>query len=136
MQQVVIQLIQYAQKFVDILNYKFYEVLLVMEATLDTLKAQGPTIDVYDKLSKKINLSYQKVLEKIGSMNFDTLLASKARPSHARRGEMVTGWKPSLEFKLRDDSSDEDYNELMVEGVEGSEKDEVERKESDDDREI
>lgn len=69
-------------------------------------------------------------------MKFDTLLASEARPSHARSGEMVTGWKPSLEFKLRDDSSDEDYNELMVEGVEGSEKDEVERKESDDDREI
>lgn len=59
MQQVVIKLIRYAQKFVDILNYKFYEVLLVMEATLDTLKAQGPTIDVYDKLSKKINLSFQ-----------------------------------------------------------------------------
>lgn len=50
MQQVLMKVIQYAQHFTDILNYKLHEVLLVMEETLDTLISQGLTDDAYEKL--------------------------------------------------------------------------------------
>ena len=39
MQQDLIKVIRSSQHFVDISNYKFDEVILVMDETLDTLKA-------------------------------------------------------------------------------------------------
>lgn len=83
-----------------------------MDETLDTLKAQAPIVDSYHKLSKQINLSFQRVFEKIDDLKLDVLLASEAGPSNAKGGERMFHWKPSTIFQLRDESTNED--ELMV----------------------
>lgn len=57
MQQVLIKVIRSALHLVDTLNHKFDEMLIIMDETLDTLKAQAPTTDAYDKLIKQLNLS-------------------------------------------------------------------------------
>lgn len=81
MQQVLINVIRSTQHFVDIPINKFNEVLLVIEETLDTLKAQAHTVDTYDKLSKQINLSFQRMFEKICDLKYDMLIVSKAGPA-------------------------------------------------------
>ncbi|CAI9299874.1 unnamed protein product [Lactuca saligna] len=93
MREVLIKVMQSSQHFVDILNYKFDEVLLIMDETLDTLTAQAPTVDAYDKIYKQINLSFQRVFEKIDELKLNALLASKA----CKRGRKDV----SKETKLR-----------------------------------
>lgn len=85
---------------------------MVREETLDTLKAQPPTVDAYDSLSKKIDMSFQWVFEKLDYRKPDLFLWSEARPSHARGGEL---WKPISEFKVWDETSDEDDIEFVIE---------------------
>ena len=60
-----------------------------MEETLDILKAQDPIDDAYDSLSKKINMIFQRVFENLDDHKPNLLLASEARPSHARGGIIV-----------------------------------------------
>lgn len=125
-QQVLIKVIWFAQHFVDILISKLDEVLLIMEETLDTLKDQALTSDAYNKLTKQINLSFQKVLENFGHLNTDEMLALQARPSHARGGEMMMKWKSISEYKLWDESATKDEDDLMITGEEIREKEDDE----------
>lgn len=60
----------------DTLNHKFDELLLIMDENFDTLKAQAPIIDVYDKLSKKINMIFQRVFKRLDGLKTDALLIS------------------------------------------------------------
>lgn len=43
------------------MNYKFDEVLLIFEETLDVLKKQASIAKVYDNLTKIVNVNLQKV---------------------------------------------------------------------------
>lgn len=58
MKQVLIKVFRSIKNFVDILNYKFDEVFLILEETVDILRAQALTVDAYDNLSKMVNLSF------------------------------------------------------------------------------
>lgn len=51
MQEVLIKVIRSTLYFMDTLNHKFYEFLLIMEENFDCLKAQAPTTNAYDNLS-------------------------------------------------------------------------------------
>lgn len=68
----------------DTSNQKFDELLLIMEETFDCLKAQAPTADAYDKLSKKINNYFKRAFERSEDLKTDALLASQVRPSYVR----------------------------------------------------
>lgn len=81
LQQVLIIVIRSAQHFVDIPNYKFDSVLSIFKYILDTLKAQDPTTISYDNLTKMVNLSFQKVFNKIGELCDTVMLAPKVGPS-------------------------------------------------------
>ncbi|CAH1417767.1 unnamed protein product [Lactuca virosa] len=84
LQQVLIKIIWSAQRFVDIPNYKFDEVLLIFKETLDVLKKKDPSAEACDNL-KKID-----------------------GPSDAIGGERKNGrWNWTNEFKLRDEPSED-----------------------------
>ncbi|CAI9297070.1 unnamed protein product [Lactuca saligna] len=104
MQEFLIKVICFGQKNFDTTNYKF-DTILVLEETLDTLKDQAPTDDSYDSLFKKMNMSFQRVIEKLDNHKPNSFHSSKAFPSHERGGEI---WKPISKFKSRDEKSDDD----------------------------
>ena len=60
MQQVLIKVIRSNQHFVDIPNYKFDEVLQILDDVLTTLEAKAPNVDAFDNLTKIVNVSFQK----------------------------------------------------------------------------
>lgn len=61
MQEVLIKVIWSAQHFMDTLNHKFDEMLLILEETLYHIKAQSPNVEAYYSFSKQINMSFQRV---------------------------------------------------------------------------
>lgn len=73
----------------DIPNYKFDSVLSIFKYILDTLKAQDPTTIAYDNLTKMVNLSFQKVFNKIGELCDTMMLTPKVGPSDARGGKLL-----------------------------------------------
>ncbi|CAH1427705.1 unnamed protein product [Lactuca virosa] len=91
LQQFLIRVIKYVQHFIDILNYKFDEVLKRFEDTLEELKKQDPNVDAYDNLTKVVNVSFQKVFEKFGKLKDQVFLALKVGPSYAIGGEGTSG---------------------------------------------
>lgn len=86
MQQILIKVIRSTQYFMDIPSYKCDEVLLIMEEMLDTLKDQDPTVDAYDKLTKKINLGFQNDFKIFGDLQPGGFLTLEARQYDARGG--------------------------------------------------
>lgn len=54
------------------------------------------------------------MFEKLDDHKPNWLLESKAEPSHARGGEL---WKPILEFKLQDETSDDDDIQFVKEAL-------------------
>lgn len=58
--------------------------LHILEETFNHLKDQAPTVNIYDSLSKKINIRFQDVFERLNELNFDQILASEVGPSYAR----------------------------------------------------
>lgn len=68
-------------------NHKFDEMLIILEKTFAHPKAQAPTVEAYDSLSKKINMSFQRVSKRLRELNSSSFLASYLGPSHARGGE-------------------------------------------------
>lgn len=62
MQQVPIKLIRAIWNIVDVPNYKFDEIIVIIDETFAHLKAQAPTAKAYNSLSKHINMRFQRVL--------------------------------------------------------------------------
>ncbi|KAL7618681.1 hypothetical protein Lser_V15G04364 [Lactuca serriola] len=85
---------------------KFDAIHKVVEDVMEELKKQSPTVETYDNLSKIINLSFRKVLEKIGGLKDQIKLAPMAGAFDARGKEGVCDL--NMEYKLRDDDSDEE----------------------------
>lgn len=114
LQQFLIKFIWSAKHFVDVPNYKFDEVIQIILDILNTVKVQTPTVDANDKLSKMVNLSFQKVFDKINEIKGTMLLAPMVGPSDARGGEVfVTSCKRSSDFQLRYETTDQEEGEEM-----------------------
>lgn len=110
------------QHHLDILNYKFDEMLCILDETFDHIKDQAPTVDAYESLSKKINIIFQKVFKRLNELNSNQLLASEVGPSHARGGEQKkVQWKPISDYTLRDEPTDEEILEVETPKVDDDE---------------
>ncbi|CAH1452055.1 unnamed protein product [Lactuca virosa] len=106
--------------------------LVIIDEPFSHLKAQAPTAEAYDALSKQINMSFQRVLEWLNELQGDARLASDVGHSNAIGGEGVSKreipiqWKHVSEFVLEDELFDEEI--LEVENLEplelGDEEDE------------
>lgn len=66
----------------DILNYKFDDLLKVMDETLDELNNQAPTTYTYDNLTKVININLEKSLRRLGILKNKSCL-------HQRSGHLM-----------------------------------------------
>ena len=58
MQHVIMELLRSCWNIVYVLNNKFDEMLSIFGTLFDHLKAQAPTSEAYNALSKKINMSF------------------------------------------------------------------------------
>lgn len=52
------------------------------------------------------------MFEKLDELKHIALLATKAGPFHERGGEMMSTWKPSSKFQLRDETTDEEIDDV------------------------
>lgn len=84
MQEVLIKIKHSTWHIADVTNHKFDEMLHIIEATFDHLKAQALIVEAYDSISKEINISSQKVFEILNELMSDLVLELEARPSHVR----------------------------------------------------
>lgn len=111
MKEVLLKFVHVAQHHMDVPNYNFVEMLIILEEAFAHLKAQAPTTKAYDSLSKKINMSFQCVFEHLSELKSNPF-ASKEGPSHARGGEQqrepqkTFQWRSISEFALRGEDSD------------------------------
>lgn len=88
--------------------------LLILATLFDCLKAQAPIAEAYDALTLQMNTNLQKVFDRLSEFQSSATLASVVGPSDVRGGEgprkrdHTISWKPALEFKLWDESDDDD----------------------------
>ncbi|CAH1427701.1 unnamed protein product [Lactuca virosa] len=87
MQQVLIKLLRACLNIVDVPNNKFEECSRFLGSLFDHLKAQAPTVESYESLSKHINMSFQQVFERLTELQTNARLASDVGPSDAIGGE-------------------------------------------------
>ena len=107
MQQVLIKILMDYWNIFDVPNNKFDEILSILSSLFDHLKAQAPTVATYDALSKQINVSFKKVLERLFEVNETARLSSEAGTfdtiwgeGPSRKSQTIT-WKSASEFSLR-----------------------------------
>lgn len=87
MQPFLIKLLRARWHIVDILNNKFDKLLSILSSLFDHLKVQAPIVEAYDALSKKINMSFQRVIECLYEVQANSRLASDAGTSKEIAGE-------------------------------------------------
>lgn len=95
MQEVLIKFICATQRHLDIPNYKFDELLFILDHTFDYLKSQAPTTEAYDSLSRKINLSIYRMFECLFELNSDQFL-HRRRVHPMQEGEKTKQYNNKL----------------------------------------
>ena len=96
MQEVLINVIYATQHHLDVPNYKFDEMLHVIDETFNRLKGQAPTVDAYDSPSKRIHRGIQQDFKCLSELKSTIVLASEAGPLYLRREKDV--WKNNEEY--------------------------------------
>ena len=87
MKDVIIKSIRSTWNILDVLNNKFYEMLIILDETFASLKAQAPTAEAYDALTKQLKESFKQVFEWLEKLKSESIVASEAGSSHLRGGE-------------------------------------------------